>query len=72
MLTGRNIIMEVVQNLNIFAQCINFIFKCAPQHFPSTSEPDAKSFGGNVKDPFDPRELWIGISVYLSVDNFSQ
>lgn len=61
MLTGKNIIMEAVQNLNVFAQCINFIFKCTLQHFCYRLEFDAKSFGGNVKKPLHPGELWIGV-----------
>lgn len=41
MLTGRNIIMEVVQNLNVFAQCLHFILKCTPQRFSYRLELDA-------------------------------
>lgn len=53
--------MEVVQNLNVFAQRINFILKCTPQHLSYRSECDAKSFG--VKNPLHPGQLWIGVSM---------
>lgn len=41
MLTGRCIIMEVVPNLNVFAQCINLILKCTPQYFSCRLNLDA-------------------------------
>lgn len=61
MLTGRNIIMAVVQNLNIFAKCIHFILKCTLQHFSCRLKLIAKSYVGNVKNPLDPGEFWIDV-----------
>lgn len=53
--------MEVLQNLNVFAQCINFTLKCTPQHFSCRLELDAKSLGGSVKNPLGTGEFWIGV-----------
>lgn len=41
--------MEIIQNSNAFAQCLNLIFKCTRHNFSCKLGRDVKSFGGNVK-----------------------